>query len=370
MKKAVLILFCITALISTVSCDIKNENCNFGIHTSDAQTIDSNTTDTATPCAHIFGEWSISKEATEREDGETKRGCSRCNYFETKPIHAKGTKGLAFTLSEDGTSYSVSAGSTTDRDVFIPAYHNGLPVTSIGYIGFANSDVDPEDFEVGGYAFLSCSNLKTIVIPPTVTVIGDAAFMMCEGLERIVIPESVKEIGEYAFALTAEDAWSKYFDDIKITVPNSEVILILREWQVFTASGVEIYYINENGSEILIADTYFDNDGYCPFYNGNFEIINNNDTTFSVCAGWSSGKEDWIERTFDLPQCVSVFAPKIENSLAVFYGGNNSDEWNAINILTTGNTRLTKCVISYYSENEPNENNRFWHYVDGIPTVW
>ncbi len=370
MKKAIMVLLCIAMLVSTASCVTKKENDNLDTHTSETQTTVSDTPDTVTPCTHTFGKWFVSKTATEREDGEEKRVCSQCNYFETKIIHAKGTEGLLFTLSEDGTSYSVSAGSATEGDVFIPAYYNGLPVTSIGHIGLANSDDELENVEVGTYAFFSCSNLKTIVIPSTVTVIGDAAFMMCESLERIVIPESVKEIGENAFAFNREDIFDKYFDDIMITVPDSEVILILREWQVFTASGVEIYYLDENGNEVFIADTYFDNDGYCPFYNGGFEIINNNNATFSVRAGWPSNKEDWIERTFDLPQCVSVFLPKIDDSFLIFYSGGNDDAWDTIDIESIGNEILEDTVIYYYSETEPTVPNQFWHYVDGVPTVW
>lgn len=131
MKKAILVLFCFAMLVLAVSCDTKNKNGDLNAGTPDTPATDSNIPDAGTPCTHIFGEWSISKQATEREDGEEKRACSHCNHFETRLIHAKGTEGLLFTPSKDETSYSVSAGSATEGDVFIPAYHNGLPVTSI-----------------------------------------------------------------------------------------------------------------------------------------------------------------------------------------------------------------------------------------------
>ena len=98
MKKAILVFLCLTMLVSMISCDINLGNKKVDTQTSDTQTTDS---DTAAPCAHTLGEWSVSKEATERENGEEKRTCSFCEYFETKPIHAKGTEGLSFTLSED-----------------------------------------------------------------------------------------------------------------------------------------------------------------------------------------------------------------------------------------------------------------------------
>ena len=420
MKKAILVLLCFAMLVSTASCVTKKENSN--LNTPSLETV-SDTTDTVTTCTHILGEWSVSKEATEREDGEEKRVCSLCEYFETKPIHAKGTEGLSFTLSEDGASYSVSAGSATEGDVFIPAYYNGLPVTSIGYIGLDNSDFEPEDVEIGSYAFFGCAdlqtvvipstvtiigdmafvgceslegivlppavsvigdgafeickNLESIVIPPAVTVIGDYAFMLCESLESIVIPESVKEIGEYAFALTEEEfSLSYYHSDITVSIPNTQVILILREFSSVFSWGVEIYHLDENGCEILIEKIEFDNSSHAPFSNGDFEIINNNDNTFSVRAGDSEDKGKWINQVFDIPQCVSAFVPKAEDTVAVFYGGNDGEEWDAIDI-ADGNVRLTKdnitvknCVIYYYSETEPTEANKFWHYVDGVPTVW
>ena len=400
MKRSILVLLCFILLISTASCVIKKENCGLDTHIPESQTTFSDTSDTGTPCTHKFGEWSISKEATEREDGEEKRACSHCNHFETRLIHAKGTEGLLFTLSEDGTSYSVSAETATSGDVFIPAYHNGLPVTSIGYIGFANSDDEPENLEVGTYAFFSCSNLKTVVIPstvtvigdmafagcetlesivlpPAVTVIGDYAFMLCESLESIVIPESVKEIGEYAFALTeVEFPIGNYHSDIKVSIPNTQVILILREFSHLFSWGVEIYYLDENGSEILIEKIEFDGSSQSPFSNGDFEIINNNDNTFSVRAGDSEDKGKWIDQVFDIPQCTSVFVPKAEDTVTVFYSGNDGEAWDEIDI-AEGNVRLDKdnitvkqSVIYYYSETEPTVPNQFWHYVDGVPTVW
>ena len=68
--------------------------------------------------------------------------------------------------------------------------------------------------------------------------------------------------------------------------------------------------------------------------------------------------------------------PKAEDTVKVFYGGTNSEAWDAIDI-ADGNVRLTKdtltvkkCVIYYYSETEPTEPNKYWHYVDGVPTKW
>ena len=202
--------------------------------------------------------------------------------------------------------------------------------------------------------------------------------MLCKSLESIVIPESVKEIGEFAFALTEEEfPLSYYHSDIKVSIPDAQVILILREFSSFSSWGVEIYYLDENGNEVLIEKVQFDDSSLSPFSEGDFEVINNNDSTFSVRAGKHEGREGWwIEKRFDIPQCVSTFVPKAEDTIAVFYGGNNSEAWDKINI-ASGNTRLAKdnitlkrSVIYFYSETEPIEANKSWHCVDGIPTLW
>ncbi len=47
--------------------------------------------------------------------------------------------------------------------------------------------------------FSGCTNLKSIVIPDSVTTIGEEAFKGCSGLQSIALPDSVTTIGEEAF---------------------------------------------------------------------------------------------------------------------------------------------------------------------------
>lgn len=53
----------------------------------------------------------------------------------------------------------------------------------------------------------------------------------------------------------------------------------------------------------------------------------------------------------------------------VYYAGDESD-WEMIDISTFYNNSLTNATRFYYSDTEPTESGNYWHYVDGIPTVW
>ena len=53
---------------------------------------------------------------------------------------------------------------------------------------------------IGDRAFSSCRSLSEIVISSSVTSIGDLAFSFCDSLSEIVIPSSVTSIGDHAFS--------------------------------------------------------------------------------------------------------------------------------------------------------------------------
>ncbi|MBR2927371.1 MAG: leucine-rich repeat domain-containing protein [Clostridia bacterium] len=115
------------------------------------------------------------------------------------------TSKLEFTLSTDGTSYSVTGiGECTDTDIVIPATYKGLTVTEIGERAFEScsnitSIVIPNSVtSIGTRAFWSCS-MTSVVIPNSVTTIGNHAFYNCFRLTSITIPENVRIIGSSAF---------------------------------------------------------------------------------------------------------------------------------------------------------------------------
>ena len=95
------------------------------------------------------------------------------------------------------------------RDNYSGASHFEIPYgfTSIGEDAFYSersfnlkSVVIPSSVtSIEHGAFKSCRNLKSVDMPPSVTKIGAWAFDGCESLKTIALPERVTEIGEGAF---------------------------------------------------------------------------------------------------------------------------------------------------------------------------
>jgi len=121
----------------------------------------------------------------------------------TAAVEAPPTQGLAYTLINDGTAYSVARGTATDAEVVIPAVYEGKPVTQITPRGFS------------GY-----TNITSVKIPNSVTNIGAQAFMGCYGLTSITIPDGVTSIGNLAFLLSmSHDRWNSSMTSV--TIPAS-----------------------------------------------------------------------------------------------------------------------------------------------------
>ena len=89
--------------------------------------------------------------------------------------------------------------------IVIPAKHNGKIVSKIGENAFEDftnirTVVIPDSItEICYSAFNGCTNLINIEIPNSVTSIGNCAFVGCSNLKNIAIPNSVSFIGSSAF---------------------------------------------------------------------------------------------------------------------------------------------------------------------------
>lgn len=104
--------------------------------------------------------------------------------MEIEPIYSES---LAYTLNEDGESYSVTGiGTFTGSELVIPATYKGLPVTEIASMAFC-----PD--------YVGVTTIKKITVGNNVTTIGQAAFGLMPNLETVIFEDSVETIGRQVF---------------------------------------------------------------------------------------------------------------------------------------------------------------------------
>ncbi len=161
------------------------------------------------------------------ENGHWWIGDTDTGLFAGEPDVIKQTGEFEFAVNSDGESYYLIKYTGKDRYISIPKTHKGYPVTEIGKEAFKDNTIietlitnnvkkiEDDAFNgatnlkevnltkaesIGTTAFYNCSNLKSIIIPNSVTYIGSSAFYNCSNLKSVIIPNSVTYIGNSAFA--------------------------------------------------------------------------------------------------------------------------------------------------------------------------
>ena len=124
-------------------------------------------------------------------------GCELANGLNI----VKASKGLEFDLMEDGNYRVMGTGTCEDKDVVIPRFYKGKPVTRI---------------ESG--AFMDCTWIESVVIPKSVTHISDLSFKGCTSLEKVYFANTSNwKVGIFEY--------DKYYDSYSfVLVPIEEDI--------------------------------------------------------------------------------------------------------------------------------------------------
>ena len=123
---------------------------------------------------------------------------------ESAPIETiKSTNGLIYTLSADGSYYSVTGYDGTSKKVICGDYYKDLPIKEIADNAFRGTAIEKIELssgitKIGQYAFFACKTLSSVTIPDTVTEIGENAFSSC-GITEIVLPATLKVLSGTVF---------------------------------------------------------------------------------------------------------------------------------------------------------------------------
>ena len=210
-------------------------------------------------------------------------GVSYWHYVDGVPTFwSSVSRGLVYTLLDNGTYSITGRGTCTDTDLVIPETYRNIPVTRIeenafsGYSSLKTIDIPDSVTTIGQYAFQS-SGLTTIKLPSNITSISAYTFFRCSSLTSVYIPRGVTSIGISAFFecnnLTnvyyfgSSDEW--YDIDIATNAPLTSAT---RHYGVVAYEQC-MYQINDDWTEYEVIGLNYDYDGYIIEGGATFEYL-------------------------------------------------------------------------------------------------
>ena len=184
-----------------------------------------------------------------------------------------------------------------------------------------------------GTSVISCNNVDTaelLIIPETVTSFAnDQIFVFCDNLHYVLFNENPIE-------LTLQGAPIKH---------------------IYIPSNVTVTMWNADSLETVIWGHGVEQIDMYGIYRG--------------CVGRALSFS--AVKNIVIPVSVSTIEEGVfwsnEKLTTVFYMGTAND-WNNISINPHNNEYLLNATRYYYSEQEPTQSGNYWHYVDGVPTIW
>ena len=271
--------------------------------------------------------------------------------------------------TKDGKTLVKYAVGKKDNSFTIPA-----GVTSIG------------DYAFGGY-FWDCTSLTSVVIPDSVTSIGNRAFQGCSSLTSVVIPDSVTSIGNWAF----QDCTSL----TSIEIPDS--VTLIGDWAFqgctsltsITVSEENEHYSSLNGNLYNKNKTFlitYPNGKKDAFFTIPSSVTSIGKWAFDGCSSLTSVEiGDSVtsigDHAFD--RCTSLTSVVIPSSVmsigdcafgGCFWGCTSLTIYCKAKKQPQGwhkNWNDSNRPVYWYSEKKPFlGRDKYWHYVNGVPTKW
>lgn len=283
------------------------------------------------------------------------------------------TDELQYTFGYIFGEYSYIGGTMINQH-----YQNGL--SSYYYIPSALSEVTITGSSYIQFgAFRNCSSLTSIIISDSVTSIGNEVFSNCTSLKSILIANSITSIGKSSFEFCSSLMHVYYNGTIEdwcnISIyndPASTPMYYASNFYILDEDGDVEYKGNKYSllTNLIIPNTMTNID-YEHFSRFNClisitipnSVISIDNNAFNGCTSLTS-----IIISDSVTSIGDYAFYNCSNLTNVFYTGTQT-KWQAISI-GSNNTSLTNATIYYYSETTPSETGNYWHYVEGVPTIW
>lgn len=322
------------------------------------------------------------------------------------------------------TSHDIPSKLSTDSNGYI-IYTSGEEKILVGYTGNDTELTLPIGISsINKFAFYNIvltiselampSNITSIVIPNTVKIIGEEAFSYCTNLTSVTLGSALNKISRNAFSDcyklvevynlsslsiskgSPENGYVGYYaKDIYTSLDTTSKLSTDSNGYIIHNNGEEKTLVGYTGSETKLTlpsgiDSVYKYAFYAN-YTINSVIIPDSvkiieEQAFRNCSNLTSiDMSNFVTSIgsfvfYDCRNLTSVVIPGSVTSIgksafnccvsltSVYYVGTAS-EWGSITVDYDG-SHLNFVTRYYYSETEPVEEGNYWHYVDGVVTVW